>query len=260
MITSVQNPKVKYVHALQTYRRFRKEQNAFVVEGIRLVEEAWSANWEASLVFFTEGLNERGETLLAGFSDAGTHVLQVSPQVMRAVSDTQHPQGLLGVLPVRSLSLPNQIDFVLVPDQVRDPGNMGTILRTALAAGVDAVFLPPGSVDVYAPKVVRAAMGAHFHLPMRNITWQEIAQRIKRTPLKVYLADSQAERAYSQVDFKVAAAIIVGGEAEGAGEAARNLADEHIQIPMPGGTESLNAAVATAILLFEVVRQRSIDL
>ena len=260
MITSTQNPKVKYVRTLQSQARSRMDENAIVVEGVRLMEEALAANWDAHLIFLTQDLAERGLSLLDGFVDQGAQVLQVTPQVMRAASGTQSPQGLLGVLPVRTLSLPNKIDFVLVPDEVRDPGNMGTILRTALAAGVGAVFLPPGSVDVYAPKVVRAAMGAHFHLPIKNITWQEFAQRLKSGPLKVYLADSQAERAYSQVDFKEAVAIIVGGEAEGAGEAARNLADEHIQIPMPGGTESLNAAVATAVLLFEVVRQRSINL
>ena len=114
-------------------------------------------------------------------------------------------------------------------------------------------------MDVYAPKVVRAGMGAHFHLPIRNLSWQEIANHFSCSQLKVYIADSTTGKRYTQAEFQNPCAIIIGGEAEGAGEAARNLADEVIHIPMLGDAESLNAAVAAGVLLFEVVRQRSIE-
>jgi len=259
VITSTQNPKVKYIRALQSQGRFRRQENAFIAEGIRLVEEALKAEWDARLILYSDGINERGQALVSAYSDRGAQVLQGSNQVMRAASDTQTPQGLLAVLPIQELQVSATMDFVFVPDAVNDPGNMGTMLRTAFAAGVGAIFIPPATVDVYAPKVVRAGMGAHFHLPIRILTWQEIADRLRNSSFKIYLADASAGRRYTRAEFQQPCAIIIGGEAEGAGEVARNLADEHLHIPMLGDAESLNAAVAAGVLLFEVVRQRSVD-
>jgi TrmH family RNA methyltransferase len=175
---------------------------------------------------------------------------------MRAASDTQTPQGILVVLEPRDLRLPPHPDFLFIVDQVRDPGNLGTILRTAAAAGVDGVLLPPGTVDVYAPKVVRAAMGAHFRLPIRLLSWEEIGAQLESSDLRTYLADARKGVEYTQADFRSPLALIIGSEAEGAGAQAQSLAEERVFIPMPGGMESLNAAIAAGILLFEVVRQR----
>lgn len=257
MITSPRNPKVKYIRALQSQAQYRRKEKAFVIEGIRLIEEAIQADWDANLVFFEEGLSQRGGALVAAYSDRGAQLLQVTHQVMRAASDTQTPQGLLAVLPIKELPVPQVVDFIFIPDAVRDPGNMGTMLRTALAAGVDAVFIPPETVDVYSPKVIRAGMGAHFYLPIRNLDWKEIEHRIRNSNLKVYLADASAGKRYTQAEFQHPCALIIGSEAEGAGGVARHIADEQVHIPMPGDAESLNAAVATGVLLFEVVRQRS---
>jgi TrmH family RNA methyltransferase len=118
--------------------------------------------------------------------------------------------------------------------------------------------LPEGSADAYAPKVVRAAIGAHFRLPLVTGAWSEIEARLKHDNLKVYLAEAGTGTIYTQAEFRPPVAIIIGGEAEGAGEAAARLAHERVHIPMPGGMESLNAAVAAGIVLFEVVRQRSL--
>jgi TrmH family RNA methyltransferase len=259
VITSTQNPKVKYVRALQSQGRFRQEENAFIVEGVRLVEEAFNADWDAHFVLYSDGLNERGQTLVAAFSDRGTQILHVSHQVMQVASETRTPQGLLAVFPIHELQVAERLEFVLIPDAVRDPGNMGTMLRTAYAAGVDVVLIPPDTVDVYTPKVVRAAMGAHFHLPLRKLTWQQIGDRCEEIPLKIYLADALSGIPYNQADFRLPIAVIIGGEAEGVGGAAQQLAEERLRIPMPGGAESLNAAVAAGVLLFEVVRQRLKD-
>jgi TrmH family RNA methyltransferase len=149
------------------------------------------------------------------------------------------------------------LDFVFIPDAVRDPGNLGTMLRTAAAAGVGAVFLPPGVVDPFAPKVVRAAMGAHFRVPVYPLSWEEIHNHLNAYALRVYLAAAGAGQVYTQADFRSPLALIIGGEAEGAGQQARQLAAEYVHIPMSGDVESLNAAIAGAILMFEVVRQRS---
>jgi TrmH family RNA methyltransferase len=173
---------------------------------------------------------------------------------LQAASDTQTPQGILLVLPLPEWDLPANLTFVLVLDQVRDPGNLGTLLRTALAANVDAVVLVPGNVDAFAPKVVRSGMGAHFKLPIISMDWETIGARL--AGLSLFLADSGEGCAHVEAELNMPLALIIGGEAEGAGEQAFNLATQRVHIPMPGQAESLNAAVAGAILMFEVVRQR----
>jgi TrmH family RNA methyltransferase len=135
-------------------------------------------------------------------------------------------------------------------------------LRTAAAARLQAVLLPPEAADPFAPKVVRSAMGAHFRLPIHSLGWAELRQYLRpagqESRLRIYLADSSGGIPYTQADFRLPVALIVGGEAEGAGAEAQSLADGRVHIPMPGQAESLNAAVAAAILMFEVVRQRQI--
>jgi TrmH family RNA methyltransferase len=254
MITSTHNPKIQMARALLGRAKERRQAGAFVAEGVRLVEEALKAGWPFHFVLHSSELGERGETLIAALQAAGVELEEVEARLLRSLSDTETSQGLLAVLALSHLPLPADLDFVLIPDQVRDPGNLGTLLRTAAAAGVQAVFLPPETVDAYAPKVVRAGMGAHFRLPVESLSWSEIRARTRG--LKVYLAEIEAALPCWQADFRAPLALILGGEAEGAGESARRLAQQAVQIPMPGGSESLNAAVAGAILMFEVVRQR----
>jgi TrmH family RNA methyltransferase len=259
MITAKDNPKIKQVRSLQADSKFRRQEKAFVVEGARLVEEALASGWETQRVLFTEELSERGRALVEGFAKRGTPVDLVSASVMVFAADTQTPQGILAVVSTQTLPLPDRLDFVLIPDCVRDPGNLGTMLRTAAAAGVGAVLLPTGSADPFSPKVLRAAMGAHFRLPIWSISWQEIAVLVNRHGLAAYLADSASGLAFSDADLVRPFALIIGGEAEGASQQAQILAVQRVHIPMPGGSESLNAASAAAVLLFETVRQRSIS-
>jgi TrmH family RNA methyltransferase len=257
MITSTKNPKIQWVRGLQSRVQIRREEGAFVVEGVRLVEEALAAGWEARLLYYTEDLGERGRKVVSGYASKGIQTEAVAPHVMRAASDVETPPGILAVLSVREIPLPETIDFVFIPGEVRDPGNLGAMLRTAAAAGVQAVFLPTGTVDAFSPKVLRSAMGAHFRLPLRSLPWEEIEAGLHGASLRIYLADAWQGVVYSEAGFHQPLALIVGGEAGGAGPFAENLAHERVRIPMPGGTESLNAAAAAAILLFEVVRQRS---
>lgn len=255
MITSTANPKIKWVRALQTSSRERRAAGAFVVEGVRLVEEALAAGWEAQLLLYTAELSERGRRVVEGFAARGAPLEQATPQALRAASDTETPQGVLAVLSHRELPMPEALNFVFIPDRVRDPGNLGTMLRTTAAAGVQAVFCPLETVDAFAPKVLRAGMGAHFRLPILALDWDAIAPRL--AALQVFLAAMDEGLTYTQADFRRPLALIVGSEAEGASAYARRLANACVHIPMPGGSESLNAAVAAGILLFEVVRQRS---
>lgn len=262
MLTSISNPKVKAVRALQSRARTRRERGQFVVEGVRLTEEALRAALNPELLFYTSNLDSQGAAVVEGFRALGAKPILVSEEVMAAVSDTETPQGLLAVLSQNPLPLPTKPDFLLILDGIRDPGNLGTTLRTASAAGVDAVLLPPGAVDIYAPKVVRAGMGAHFHLPVHGRSWHQIEQVLgasnRSAGLHLFLADAQAETLYTRADFRQPLALLVGGEAVGAGKRAKQLPHLGVSIPMHRGVESLNAAVAAAVLMFEVVRQRSV--
>ncbi len=218
MITSNQNPKIKWVRSLQAESRARREAGLFVVEGVRLVEEALAAGWTAQLVLHTEDLNPRGQAVVQGFLAHGAGIEPVSEGAMRAASDTETPQGILAVLEQKELPVSPDLDFVFIPDGIRDPGNLGTMLRSAAAAGVQAVFLPHGTVDPFSPKVLRAGMGAQFRLPVLSLSWQEIQARLGGLPL--YLAAVDSGLPYTQANWRAPAAILVGGEAQGAGEQA----------------------------------------
>ncbi len=255
MITSPQNPQIKHIQRLQNKSRDRKIEQAFVVEGVRLGEEALQYGWTPEIVLYAENLDERGLQVVNQFQAQGVSVSQVTPEVMQAASDTETPQGLLMVLPLKGQPQPQKLDFVLIPDAVRDPGNLGTLFRTALAAGVDLVILPPGTVDPLSPKVVRAAMGAHFRLPIVKTSWNEIKEMVK--PLRVFVAEAKKGISYTKADLRYPLALVIGNEACGPGQEAQQLANDWLHIPMPGEVESLNAAIAGSVLMFEVVRQRT---
>jgi len=256
MITSPQNPKLKLVRSLQGRAKARRKEKAFLVEGVRLLEEAVAAKWPIRFVLYDRSLSSRGKELLTTLRTLIYDIEDVDSALLRSVSDTESSQGILAVLDNAQLPIPNSPDFLLILDQIRDPGNLGTLLRTATAAGVDAIILPPETADALSPKVLRAGMGAHFHLPIISADWDQIKDRVDG--LKVYLAVMAGDVAYTEADFKLPSALIIGGEAEGASQSARDLVTTSVHIPMPGKMESLNAAVAGAILLFEVVRQREL--
>ncbi|MDE3090056.1 MAG: RNA methyltransferase, partial [Chloroflexota bacterium] len=175
MITSLSNPKVKLVRSLAR-RRARYAAQQFAIEGVRLIEEAVGAGIAPALVLYAARVDEepRGHALLERLRAETPEVFAASDDVMQAASNTETPQGIVAVVPFIELALPAQPQFVLILDAVRDPGNAGTILRSARAAGVDAVFCAPGTADPYNDKVVRAAMGAHFRVPLRVASWEQV--------------------------------------------------------------------------------------
>ncbi len=257
MITSLQNDKVKSVRGLQARRRIRQREGRFVCEGVRLLEEVVRAGAPIEYVLHTEGLemdNDRGRALLAALRQSRTPCYPVADGVMEACSDTETPQGILAVLPIPTIPRPAHPSLTLLLDGVRDPGNLGTILRTALAAGVERVLLPPGAVDAYNPKVVRGGMGAHLRLPLVTVAWENVAELIAGSD--VWLADAGGETSYTTVDWTRPVTLVMGGEAAGAGYRTQTWARGRVVIPMASGVESLNVAAATAVILFEIVRQR----
>ena len=258
MITSATNKRVKYVRALQK-RRARHREKRFVAEGTRLVAEALGARAAPTLVLCTPKMAEssQGQRLLDTARSREIDCHQVTPEIMALVADTVTPQGVLAVVPFPHPPLPEHTGLILILDGIRDPGNLGTILRTAAAAAVGEVITMPGTVDVYAPKVVRAGMGAHFRIAIR--AYDRAADTQARFEVyQVLLAAASEGPEYWRVDWSVPTALIIGSEAQGAGEIASGWATSLVRIPVERGVESLNVASAAAVLLFEAVRQRGV--
>lgn len=254
--TSVANERVKYARSLNR-ERVRTREKRFAIEGTRAVQEALQAGVRPVLAFFTPRLRSipEGPRLLASLEQAAADLVEVTPQVMASMSETVTPQGVLAVVPVPELPWPEH-GLIVILDSLRDPGNVGTMLRTAWAAGVAGVAASKGTADLYAPKVVRSAMGAHFHLPLRSgLDASALASLLDGR--RAILAEREGEP-YWQVDWRGDVALIVGGEARGA-ELVGELAQVRAAIPMTPGVESLNAAIAAAVLLFEAARQRRDD-
>ncbi len=258
MITSIHNNRVKAARKLAE-RKERYSAGLMLAEGVRLIGDAWQSGVRPVVLFYEPlgvEANPAAAHLLAALEAAGCESLPCTPQVFATLTDTVTPQGLVAVLPLPAAHpLPQPLDFALVLDGVRDPGNAGTLLRSAAAAGVQALFFGPGCVDPYNDKVLRAGMGAHFRLPVRVCgQWAQVEQALGPAPA-LYLAQADAALSYDAVDWRGPCALVVGGEAAGAGAAARAAATA-IAIPMQSAVESLNAAVAGSVILFEAARQR----
>ena len=252
LIISETNTKVKYVMRLQSDRRFRWEEKAFVVEGSRWIQELIAHGIRPMQLFHTAEWSER--FLLERFDLPST---EVNSAVMSRMSDVETSPGVLAVVPMISRLIPANADQLLILDAIQNPGNLGTLLRTATAVAMNGVILAPGCVDLYNPKVVRASMGALLNLPIVSADWESIADRYAHLDIWVSELTPPARR-YTEIDWRRPYALIVGNEAQGVGEAATRLG-KRVVIPMATDTESLNAAMAGAILLFEAARQRGFN-
>lgn len=253
-IHSPHNSTLKYVRSLQS-RKTRQLERAFVVEGERAVRDALGTGAAPALLLTRDG--ERFSTDDIEFRLLSqTRRAVVAPAAFDGLTDTVTPQGVLAVFTFPDLPLPPaRSPLYLVLDRVRDPGNLGTLLRSAAGAGVTAVFVTRETVDPFNPKVVRAAMGAHFRVPLRPLSDAEIALVEAACPLRA-VADATVALPYDALDWTQPAALIVGSEATGACEEMRQWATKAVAIPLVAEVESLNAAVAGSIILFEAARQR----
>lgn len=248
VIRSSSNQTVRYVRSLQR-RSTRHTERAFVVEGVRAVNDAIGTGAVPSVIVIREG----DEHLLP---EPAPWTRVVAADLFETLTDTQHPQGILGVFPFVALEpIRRGAALYLIADRIGDPGNLGTLLRSAAAAGTTAVVLMPETVDPYNPKVVRAAMGAHFRVPLLEYT-DELAAQIANEIESRVLADLGDFPAYDEFDLTRDCALIVASETAGPSDRALALATDRFTIPMDNAVESLNAGIAGSILLFEAARQR----
>lgn len=257
MITSTSNPRIKEARKLQQ-KRHRDATRRLLLEGVRLIDDAFQSGVRPDLLFFAPDLvrgNRSAAQLLRRLESATVECIPCAPHVVATLAEAMTPQGLVAVAPWPALALPSIPTLTLLLDQVREPGNAGALVRAAEAAGVEQVIFGPGTVDPFNDKVLRAAMGAHFRLPLVACAdWECVVRRLPPgQPL--YLADGHATLHYDQVDWRQPSVLAVGSEASGATAAVRALATP-VAIPMCGRTESLNAAIAGAVILFEAARQR----
>ncbi|MCH5267809.1 MAG: RNA methyltransferase [Lachnospiraceae bacterium] len=258
MISSNANGQIKELVKLQRQQRQRKKSGLFVVEGAKLVAEA-AEYGKLEKLYLAESVSGREDERIS-------HLLKhyptelVSDSIFGEISDTVTPQGVLGLaaMPVYEtedlLALPGK-RFLLL-DDLRDPGNLGTIMRTAEGAGMSAVILSKGSVELFNPKVVRATMGAIFRVPYCYVeSLPEIARTLKSQEIPVFGTAMNGDILYDEPDYTEGAAIVIGNEANGISEEMFAEVTEKLCIPMAGKLESLNAAVSAALIMYEMERQ-----
>lgn len=222
-----------------------------------MVAEAVGASWPLIVALYDPD-RAGGDGELASLVAKIPTAVEASPKVIKHAGDTATPQGILAAAKMAGFSA--RVDpadpIVLVMDGIGDPGNAGTLLRSALGAGVRSVLASRGNVDLFAPKVVRGGMGAHFHLELGvDLSWEEIGASLGQGRA-VVVADARAQPPYYRFDWRRPSALVVGGEAHGPSDEALRQATARVSIPLAAGVESLNAAVAGSVILFEAKRQR----
>ena len=262
MVVSPDNEFVKLASALRQKKR-RDETGLFVIEGLRFVREAVVAAWSVDFAIVADEsykVDLRIQLLTEELIRQGCSVLTVSESLYRKISDTQNPQGILAVVRQRQNfppeSMPQGSTLWVILDSLQDPGNVGTIIRTADAAGAAGVILTPECADLYGGKTTRATMGSLFHLPVLRMPAAECLSFCDRQQLMLYVAGAEAAKVYAETDLSAPCAIVFGNEGAGVGAEFRQRASANIKIPILGQAESLNVASATAIILFEAARQK----
>lgn len=259
MITSTANQQVKHLLQLKKKSKLRSEENVFLVEGIRMFREVPKDRVKS--VYISESLfnKMKHEWDLSGF-----HVEILSDTVFSHVSDTKSPQGIMCVVRCEETDMQEVLQIktphFLVLDNLQDPGNLGTIIRTAEAAGVDGVFMSSDCVDIYNPKTIRSTMGSIYRMPFFYV--EDIKKLLfifKEKNIITYAADLDGKNSYEKEDYCKGVAFLIGNEGNGLRREISEMADKKIRIPMAGKVESLNAAIAASVLMFEAGRQRRED-
>jgi TrmH family RNA methyltransferase len=259
MLSSTSNPQIKNLALLQKKAKARKEQGVFVIEGVKMFEEAKALNIlkkaYASESFYQEILKEE-PTYFQGFDYE-----VVSDSLFKEISDTKTPQGIMGIVQNPTYSLSSMLQApnpcLLILEDIRDPGNLGTMIRTAEGAGITGIILNQSCVDLFNPKTIRSTMGSIFRVPFyQTENLSDLLKQVKKHGIPIYAAHLSGKDYDTEDTFKNKCAILIGNEANGLTDETASMADVLVRIPMAGKVESLNAAIAAAIFMYEAARQR----
>ncbi len=260
-ISSQNNPLIKEIKTL--YRKKGRVKNkAFIIEGIKMIEEAIDNSYPVKNIIYTDQLfkTKDGEKFFEKIKELD-NTIYVPNNIFKEISDTENPQGVLGIAKFEYENLGEKYKkerlFLLFLDEVQDPGNMGTIIRTADAFNADGIIITEGCVDPYNPKVVRATMGSIFRVPIYYTSdgIQDL-KKIKAMDIQLYSTSLEGSIPTYEADFSKGFVLIIGNESKGVRKEIFSLSDKLIKIPMPGKAESLNAGVAASIIMYEVMKQR----
>jgi rRNA methylases len=237
-------------------RKNRNKSNKYIIEGFRLVQEAFKANVDVDYLIVTKDGSEKIEQYLSDYMADQVRVCEISDNLFKELISTENPQGILAVINMNVKPMNFEGNFYLLCDKLQDPGNIGTIIRTAHAAGVQGIILTKGTVDIYNEKAIRSTMGSIFYIPVHydddNLS---LVKNLKGQGFKLVVTSLETDKDFFQEDLGGKVILTVGNEGNGVSEEVFELADTKVKIPMPGNAESLNVAIATSVIMYEKVRQ-----
>lgn len=256
-INSKDNEKLKYTRALLKSKN-RNKESKFIIEGYRIVMLALECMANLDYVFINEEFENKKEhvKLLEDLDKKNTKIYKTTNKNFKELVDTENTQGIIGVVSFKKKKLSESINkkdkFVLILDRIQDPGNMGTIIRTADSAGVDAIIALKGCVDIYNPKVIRSTMGSIFDVNIIDASQDETVDMLKSLDFNIVSSYLNTENFYDKIDYGSKVALVIGNEANGINEELVSKSDILVKIPIYGKAESLNAAISSAILMYEI--------
>ncbi|AJA47749.1 RNA methyltransferase, TrmH family [Clostridium pasteurianum DSM 525 = ATCC 6013] len=257
IIKSKDNTIIKDIKKLQE-KKYRNIYNRFIVEGFRFVSEALESNFNVIYVIISESIEEKFEKIGLNQKIKGsTKIIKVSESILKSICSTDNPQGIAAVVSNREINVDYDEGFYILADRVQDPGNMGTIIRTANAAGAKGIIVTKGSVDIYNSKTLRSTMGSIFKIPI--IIDEDLVhiKEFKEQGFKIVVSSLDTKNNFYDIDLTGKIIIAVGNEGSGISEEIYGISDVRVKIPMPGNTESLNVGIAAGIMMFEAVRQKN---
>ena len=251
-ISSKENLIIKNIKKLKE-KKYREEKKQFFIEGLRFVSEALESNFQVSAVFISEDMVSKFENL-----NIKTKTYSLSKQVFKEICSTENPQGIAALVKYNNIQIKHSHGFYILIDKVQDPGNLGTIIRSAHASNALGVIITKGTVDVYNDKTLRATMGSIFHIPIIQDDDLMFLKEIINSGYKLVVSTLESNNNFFNIDLTGDIIIAVGNEGAGISTEIMELSSIKVKIPMPGGAESLNVSAAASVMMFEVVRQNSL--
>lgn len=234
-------------------KKHRIKSNKYLIEGLRFVEEAIKSKVSIDSIIFTESFKEKNPNLFLKINE-NIKLIQMNEALLKQLCSTENPQGIVGVINMQNKELKSG-ELVVLVDKVQDPGNMGTIIRTAHAAGAAGIVMTKGTVDIYNDKTLRSTMGSIFYIPIVEDDSLDFVKSLKKEGYKLVVSSLQGKNNFFEENLQGKVMIAVGNEGNGVSEEVYDIADIKVKIPMPGEAESLNVAVATSIMIYEKIRQ-----